>query len=118
LYFCKFAGFVCLLPHLESITEKTLGQNKDSVHAQVSGLRKVVEHNLRHIRRLITGEYSNQAVVRQELAKHIESITLMPEGKAGEIRYKGSWKLLGDTDGAEGQNRTGYAGLFRAALYQ
>jgi len=25
---------------------------------------------------------------------------------------------LGDISGAEGQNRTGYAGLFRAALYQ
>jgi len=25
---------------------------------------------------------------------------------------------LGDTECAEGQNRTGYAGLFRAALYQ
>jgi hypothetical protein len=24
----------------------------------------------------------------------------------------------GNTDGAEGQNRTGYAGLFRAALYR
>jgi site-specific DNA recombinase len=103
---------------LSSITEKTLGQKKDSVHAQVSGLRKFVEHNLRHIRRLITGEYGNPMIVRQELAKHIESITLMPEGKAGAIKYRGNWKLLGDTGGAEGQNRTGYAGLFRAALYQ
>ena len=84
----------------------------------MSGLRKFVEHNLRHIRRLITREYGNPTVVRQELAKHIESITLMPEGKAGEIRYRGNWKLLGDISGAEGQNRTGYAGLFRAALYQ
>jgi hypothetical protein len=33
-------------------------------------------------------------------------------------RPRGNWKLLGGTDGAEGQNRTGYAGLFRAALYQ
>jgi hypothetical protein len=52
------------------------------------------------------------------LAKHIKSITLMPEGKSGAIKYIGEWKLLGDTGGAEGQNRTGYAGLFRAALYQ
>jgi site-specific DNA recombinase len=101
---------------LSSITEKTLSRNKDSVHAQVSGLRKFVEHNLRHIRRLISGKYGSPDAVRQELAKHIESITLSPEG--GEIRYKGEWKLLGDTSGAEGQNRTGYAGLFRAALYQ
>src|SRR5580704_893320 len=54
---------------------------------QVSGLRKFVEHNLRHIRRLITGKYGNPIVVRRELAKHIKSITLMPEGKGGAIRY-------------------------------
>jgi site-specific DNA recombinase len=101
---------------LSSITEKTLSRNKDSVHAQVSGLRKFVEHNLRHVRRLISGKYGSPDAVRQELAKHIESITLSPEGE--KIRYKGEWKLLGDTSGAEGQNRTGYAGLFRAALYQ
>jgi hypothetical protein len=52
-----------------------------------------------------------------ELSGH-ESITLLPEGNGGAIKYKGQWKLLGDTGGAEGQNRTGYAGLFRAALYQ
>jgi site-specific DNA recombinase len=103
---------------LSSITDKTMGRSKDSVHTQVSGLRKFVEHNLRHIRRLISGKYGSPAVVRQELAKHIESITLSHEGKGGAIKYKGQWKLLGDRDGAEGQNRTGYAGLFRAALYQ
>jgi hypothetical protein len=80
---------------LSSITQKTLGRNKDSVHTQVSGLRKFVEHNLRHIRRLITREYGNPIVVREELAKHIESIRLFPEGKGREIRYKGSWKVLG-----------------------
>ena len=80
---------------LSSITQKTLGRNKDSVHAQVSGLRKFVEHNLRHVRRLISGKYGNPIVVRQELAKHIESIKLFPEGKGQEIRYKGSWRILG-----------------------
>ena len=63
-------------------------------------------HNLGHIRRLITGEYGNPMVVRQELAKHIESITLMPEGKAGAIEYRGNWKLLGDISGAEGGSRS------------
>ena len=80
---------------LSSITQKTLGRNKDSVHAQVSGLRKFVEHNLRHIRRLISGKCGNPIVVRQELAKHIESIKLFPEGKGREIRYKGSSRILG-----------------------
>ena len=80
---------------LSSITQKTRGRNKDSVHAQVSGLLKFVEHNLRHVRRLISGKYGNPVVVRQELAKHIESIRLFPEGEGREIRYKGSWKILG-----------------------
>jgi|HubBroStandDraft_6_1064221.scaffolds.fasta_scaffold289214_2 hypothetical protein len=33
-------------------------------------------------------------------------IQLFPEGQAGEIKYRGEWKLLGDTDGAEGWNRS------------
>ena len=35
-----------------------------------------------------------------------------------KIRDCGLREVLGDTDGAEGQNRTAYAGLFRAALYR
>jgi hypothetical protein len=45
-------------------------------------------------------------------------ITLTPA--AGEsYTLTGDWDLLGvRSDGAGGQNRTGYARLFRAALYQ
>ena len=103
---------------LSSITSRTLGRDKGSVHMQVAGLRKFVKDGLKDIRALVAGKYGNPAAVRAELARHIESITLLPEGDGRQIRYKGSWKLLGDTDGAEGQNRTGYAGLFRAALYR
>ncbi len=78
-----------------SITAKTLSRQKGSVHAQVSGLRKFVKENLRDIRALIAGKRGNPFVVRQELAKHIESIMLLPEGEGREIRYKGSWKVLG-----------------------
>jgi hypothetical protein len=59
-----------------------------------------------------------------ELAKHIQEIVITPGESTGEIKYKGKWDLLGDGKElrnrgcAEGQNRTGYAGLFRAALYQ
>jgi hypothetical protein len=40
----------------------------------------------------------------QELAKHVEGITLLPDGN--EIRYRDDWKLLGECnrDGAEGQS--------------
>jgi hypothetical protein len=54
------------------------------------------------------------------LAKHVTKIVISP-GERGEVIYRGEWKALGDggnRSGAEGQNRTGYAGLFRAALYQ
>ncbi len=54
--------------------------------------------------------------VHQELSRHIESITLLPKGDS--VQYKSDWKLLGDRERAEGQNRTAYAGLFRAALYR
>jgi hypothetical protein len=56
--------------------------------------------------------------------KSLETVGVVRDGPddAGSIAYKGEFKLLGDDgvrwDGAEGQNRTGYAGLFRAALYQ
>jgi hypothetical protein len=92
--------------------------DRGSVHAQVHGLRKFVKEGLRDIRELIVGKHGNPVAVRREFARHIESITLSPEADGREVHYRGSWKLLGDRDGAEGQNRTGYAGLFRAALYQ
>ena len=47
-------------------------------------------------------ELPNDAIVRQQLFRHIDAITLLPEGE--EIRYKGTWKLLGDISGAEGQS--------------
>jgi hypothetical protein len=53
---------------------------------------------------------------KAELAKRYTAITIMPEGNS--YRIAGDWILLGGrSDGAGGQNRTGYARLFRAALY-
>jgi hypothetical protein len=62
----------------------------------------------------------NAATMRMQLAKHVKEIVLSP-GENDTIKYKGEWALLGDDsrrECAEGQNRTGYAGLFRAALYR
>jgi hypothetical protein len=77
-----------------------------------------------HLQPAIPGQRAPQRCgqpARMALAKHIGAITVGPDD-AGDIAYKGEFKLLGDDcvrwDGAEGQNRTGYAGLFRAALYQ
>jgi hypothetical protein len=56
--------------------------------------------------------------VRAWLSKQIDQILAHPDG--GIYVASGSWSLLGvgRWDGAEGQNRTAYAGLFRAALYR
>jgi cell division protein FtsB len=105
---------------ISQLTAKTLGRGKDSVHSQVRNLRKFVQSAMGDLRRLLTSNGS-ASLVRMALAKHIGAITVGPDD-AGSIAYKGEFKLLGDEcvswDGAEGQNRTGYAGLFRAALYQ
>lgn len=51
-------------------------------------------------------------------SKHVERIVMQPDG--GTYVASENWNLPGEVrwDGAEGQNRTAYAGLFRAALYR
>ncbi len=80
---------------LASITAKTLGTRKGSVRQQVAGLRRFVKEGVADVRELLAGKYLNPAIVRQELARHIDAITLSPDGKVGGIRYKGRWNLLG-----------------------
>ena len=61
---------------------------------------------------------ADAARVRAKLANHIEKITLKPNGEC--YLASGTWNFVGrgSIGGAGGQNRTGYARLFRAALYQ
>jgi hypothetical protein len=70
---------------------------------------------MRNLREILN---SDVASVRAKLAKHIEKITLIPTGE--HYMASGTWNFLGrgSIGGAGGQNRTGYARLFRAALYQ
>jgi site-specific DNA recombinase len=103
---------------LATITARTLGKKKGSLHEQIVGLRKFVQESMQDIRVLLASKHANPAAIRQELARHIDTITLSPDGKKDSVRYKGSWKLVGYRECAEGQNRTAYAGLFRAALYR
>jgi site-specific DNA recombinase len=104
---------------ISALTAKAIGCGKNSVHSQIRNLRKFVEANLGDLRALLSAN-ENAMTTRMELAKHVKEIVLLP-GDGSEIKYRGKWDLLGDggsMDGAEGQNRTGYAGLFRAALYR
>lgn len=93
---------------IAGIVEKVAGRKKGSIQKQIVGLRKFVREGVSDIRVLLAGKHSNPAVVRQELARHIDTITLLPDGKGDSVTYKGRWKLLGSalgyTDGAEGQS--------------
>lgn len=89
---------------IAGITAKTLGRKKGSIHRQVIDLRKFVRETVRDVREVLAGKHNNPAVIRQKLASHIEAITLHPAKKGAAIRYKGAFRLLGGTGGAEGQN--------------
>jgi hypothetical protein len=91
---------------IADLVAKTTGQKKGSIHQQIVGLRKFVPQSVGDTRVLLAGKHANPAIIRQELARHIDSITVLPEGEGKEIRYKGEWKLLGDISGAEGGNCT------------
>jgi hypothetical protein len=71
---------------------------------------------LKDLRGVLRGDV-DVAVARAALLKHVSEIEMQPHGKS--YIAKGDWNLLGmrPFDGAGGQNRTGYARLFRAALY-
>ena len=97
------------------ITEKLLGTQPDSIQAKLNGVRSYVLSEMRNIREILN---SNLTQMRAKLAKHIEKITLKPNGDT--YIATGTWNFVGrgNIRGAGGQNRTGYARLFRAALYQ
>ena len=78
---------------------------------------------LTEMRRLLA-KPKNVHEARALLAERVGKFTLLPVFDSAEWSYtaKGSVDFLSETtlrvDGAGGQNRTGYARLFRAALYQ
>jgi site-specific DNA recombinase len=96
------AGITEREKEISGLVEKITGKGKGSVQKQIVGLRKFVREGVMDIREALAGKHGKPAIVRQELFRHIDAITLLPEGE--EIRYKGSWKLLGDIGGAEGQS--------------
>ena len=87
-------------------------------------LKTLAVSRLTNLRKLISHPESvDQA--RAALAEHFGRFILDPTNKAGEASYsvRGEVDFFGSealarTGGAGGQNRTGYARLFRAALYQ
>ena len=97
------------------ITTKLLESRPDSLRVKLQNLRSFVVLHMRDIRAIVN---SDPAKTRAMFAKHIERITLTPSGE--HYVASGTWNFVGrgSIGGAGGQNRTGYARLFRAALYQ
>ena len=97
------------------ITTKLLDARPDSLRSKLRNIRSFVVTRIQDLRAVLNSDVGH---VRAELAKHIDQITLTRTGDA--YVASGTWNFVGrgSIDGAGGQNRTGYARLFRAALYQ
>jgi hypothetical protein len=98
---------------LDGISEDLLAADGRGLDARLNGIEEFVQKRLQDIRGLLTADVPR---AKAELSKHCTAITLTPDGST--FRITGDWNLLGGrSSGAGGQNRTGYARLFRAALY-
>jgi site-specific DNA recombinase len=100
---------------LAGLSAKLANSEPSSVKLKVKELRRFVEGGLKDLRSVMNADAVS---IRAEIAKHVRKITLRREN--GSYTATGTWNFLGfgSMDGAGGQNRTGYARLFRAALYQ
>jgi site-specific DNA recombinase len=99
---------------LDSISEQLLATDGAGLDAKLYEVQQFVQKRLQDVRGLL---FADVPRAKAELSKHCTAITLTPTESG--YRVAGEWNLLGGrSDGAGGQNRTGYARLFRAALYQ
>jgi site-specific DNA recombinase len=108
---------------LQAITNKLLEPGPGSLRATLDELRAFAVSRLTKIRELISHPESID-LARAVLAEHFGAFTLEPTIQDGEPVYLARGKVdffgketMARTGGAGGQNRTGYARLFRAALY-
>ena len=98
---------------VSDIIERVVSSSEDSIRTRVAAMRAAAK--LKDLRALLGGDV---AAARTALLNHVDGIHMQSDGKV--YTANGSWSFLRQrpTDGAGGQNRTGYARLFRAALYQ
>ena len=98
---------------LDAISEELLAVDGRGLDARLREIDEFVRKRLQEIGTLLAADVPR---AKAELSKHCTEIVLTPEGSS--FRISGDWNLLGGRScGAGGQNRTGYARLFRAALY-
>jgi site-specific DNA recombinase len=99
---------------LAKISDEILSTDEHDIEARLDEIDRFVRERMQDVRKRLLADVER---AKAELAKHCSAITITPE--AHSYRLSGDWDLLGGrTVGAEGQNRTAYAGLFRAALYR
>ena len=108
---------------LQAITNRLLEPGPGTLRATLDELRTFAVSRLTKIRELISHPESID-LARAVLAEHFGTFTLEPTIQDGEPVYLAHGKVdffgeevMARTGGAGGQNRTGYARLFRAALY-
>jgi hypothetical protein len=74
----------------QQLAQKLASSDPSKVRLQLRDMRKFVEARLKSLRSMLTGE---ARLVRAEIAKHVQKITLTPEGRA--YVASGGWDLLG-----------------------
>jgi hypothetical protein len=93
------------------------------LRAKLEELREFAVSRLSKIRELLARP-ENVQEAHEALAERVGQLTLEATNESGKRTYLAHGKVdffgeeeLAHSDGAGGQNRTGYARLFRAALY-
>ncbi len=109
---------------LREISDRLLERRPDSVRTSLEELRTFAVSRLTDLRRLLSHPESVHEA-RALLGEHIGKISLAPVSDNGQHTYvaRGAVDFFGEqalmrVGCAGGQNRTAYAGLFRAALYR
>ena len=109
---------------LQGITDSLLEARPGTVREKMIELRDFALSRLAKIRELLSHR-DDIAKLHEMLAEQLGSITLEPVTENGKRMYLAQGKVdffgeetVAHSGGARGQNRTGYARLFRAALYQ
>lgn len=108
-------GIAARRSEIAGISARLANVEPSSVTLRIRELRRFVEGSLKDLRSVMNAD---SVSIRAEIAKHVRKISLRREN--GSYTATGTWDFLGfgSMDGAGGQNRTGYARLFRAALYR
>jgi hypothetical protein len=109
---------------LRAITDRLLEPAPGSLRAKLEELREFAVTRLAKIRELLAHPENIQKA-HEVIAERVGQLTLEAANENGKRTYLAHGKVdffgeedLAHSDGAGGQNRTGYARLFRAALYQ